>query len=76
MLVAFPLLCYAATGLYLLGEEKAIFNEMSSDIYDTANQVSTLVLNADRDMYQSYAAYLQLESGVLNKDQMISAKKN
>ncbi|MBH5316871.1 HAMP domain-containing protein [Paenibacillus sp. GSMTC-2017] len=75
LLVAFPLLCFALASLYLLSEEKEVFEELSSSIYETSNQVSMLVLNADRDMYQSYSAYLQLESGVLNKTQFETAKK-
>jgi methyl-accepting chemotaxis protein len=67
LLAIVPLFFYAGTGLYLLGEQRSIFNDMKGEIYETSNQVDTLVLNADRDMYQAYQAYLKIESGTLDQ---------
>ncbi|MFD0960276.1 methyl-accepting chemotaxis protein [Paenibacillus chungangensis] len=63
MLAMVPILVYLFTGLYLLGENRAIFVQMSSSIYESTAKVESLILNADRDMYQAYVAYLRLESG-------------
>lgn len=62
-----PLMFYAFTGLYLLNEQWRVLNDMTDRIYETSNQVDTLVLNADRDMYQAYQAYLRVESGTLDQ---------
>ncbi|WP_139997993.1 methyl-accepting chemotaxis protein [Paenibacillus paridis] len=76
MLAVLPLLCYAGTGFYLLGEQRSVFTEMKHDIYMTSNQVDTLVLNADRDMYQAFQAYLKIESGTLNGAETEAEKKD
>jgi methyl-accepting chemotaxis protein len=67
LLAIVPLVCFAFTGLYLLGEQRAVFDEMKEQIYGTTNKVDTLILNADRDMYQAYQAYLRVESGSLDQ---------
>lgn len=66
LLAAVPLLFYAGTGLYLIGEQRAVFNEMKTELVDSFIEVETLVLNADRDMYQAKLSYLLLESGELD----------
>lgn len=75
LLVAIPLLLNAVTALYSLSEQKKMFQEMTADIYEKASKVDTLILNADRDMYQSYVAYLQLETGKLKGDGIDAAKE-
>jgi len=67
MLSLVPLLLYAFTALYLLKEQRFVLDDMTDRIYETSNQVDTLVLNADRDMYQAYQAYLRVESGTLDQ---------
>lgn len=74
LLAIVPLALYAFTGLYLLGEQRSILVEMSDQIYETSNKVDTLVLNADRDMYQAYQAYLKVESGTLDQAQADAAR--
>lgn len=66
LLAAVPLALYVLTSLYLLDHQSKNFDELKHEIYDTASRVNTLVLNADRDMYQAYTAYLKVESGALN----------
>ncbi|WP_419872902.1 methyl-accepting chemotaxis protein [Candidatus Pristimantibacillus sp. PTI5] len=75
MLSIMPLAFYAFTGLYMLGEQRAILEEMTEQIYATTNKVDTLILNADRDMYQAYQAYLKVESGSLDKVSADSARE-
>ncbi|MDQ0059434.1 methyl-accepting chemotaxis protein [Paenibacillus harenae] len=66
LLAAVPLALYVFTSIYLLDQQKNNFEEMKHSIYETASKANTLVLNADRDMYQSYTAYLRVESGTLD----------
>jgi methyl-accepting chemotaxis protein len=68
ILAALPLFFYTMTGLLLLGEQRKVFDEMKSSIHETSNQVSRLLLNADRDLYQANAAYILIESGALQGD--------
>lgn len=62
-----PLFCYVFTGFYLLNEKRAMIEEMTDQIYKTTNKVDSLILNADRDMYQAFQAYLKVESGTLDQ---------
>lgn len=57
---AIPLLFYVVTNLVMLWEYNSLYKTMSTEIYEVANQVSGNVLNADRDMYQAYTAYMKL----------------
>lgn len=66
LLAAVPLMFYAGTSLYLLGEQKAVYDEMKTDVLDKMSSMNTLILNADRDMYQADMAYLLLETGKLD----------
>ncbi|MDQ6420909.1 HAMP domain-containing methyl-accepting chemotaxis protein [Paenibacillus sp. LHD-117] len=75
ILAAIPLLFYTFTGLYLLGEQRKVFDDLSSSIYETTNQANTFLLNADRDLYQSYMAYALMESGELDAAAFAAAKE-
>lgn len=57
-----PLILFATTSIYLLQLNSSNINMLTSALYDTSNRATTLVLNADRDMYQAYSAYQQLQS--------------
>ncbi|REK76276.1 methyl-accepting chemotaxis protein [Paenibacillus paeoniae] len=74
LLAVLPLLVYALSVLYVLGEQRKTFDILSEEIYETANQVESLILNADRDMYQAYVAYLKIESGKLEHERFVSAQ--
>lgn len=75
LLALIPLLFYAVTGYYLLGQQQNVFTEMKEEIYETSNKVDKLVLNADRDMYQAYQAYLKIESGTLDQSEVDAARE-
>ncbi|CAM4508199.1 methyl-accepting chemotaxis protein [Paenibacillus endophyticus] len=75
MLSIIPLAFYAYTGLYLLGEERSLLDQMTEGIYETSSRVDSLILNADRDMYQAYQAYLQIESGTLDQASADAARE-
>lgn len=67
LLAVVPLFFYVCTGFYLLSEQRSMLEEMSDQIYETTNKVDSLILNADRDMYQAFQAYLKVESGTLDQ---------
>ncbi|OMF22747.1 hypothetical protein BK133_25495 [Paenibacillus sp. FSL H8-0548] len=75
LLALIPLFFYAVSGFYLLGQQRSVFTEMKEEIYETTNQVDKLVLNADRDMYQAYQAYLKIESGTLDQPEADAARE-
>ncbi|WP_239618777.1 methyl-accepting chemotaxis protein [Cohnella mopanensis] len=63
-----PLVLFATTAIYLLGLNTSNINKLTNVLYETSNRSSNLVLNADRDMYQAYSAYLQLASPYFSAD--------
>lgn len=75
LLAAIPLIAYVLSSLYYLNGQQQIVHTMTEEIYDTSNQVNSLILNADRDMYQAYQAYLKVESGTLNTAETDEARK-
>lgn len=68
LLAAVPLALYVITCLYMLDQQRNNFDQMKLEVYDTAGKANSLVLNADRDMYQAYSAYLRIESGMLDAE--------
>lgn len=74
LLAFIPLGFYMFTGLHLLKENNSTFKEMSNELYETSNEVNTLILNADRDMYQAYLAFLKVESGTLDQAEADAAR--
>ncbi|OBR64963.1 hypothetical protein A7K91_05155 [Paenibacillus oryzae] len=73
---AIPIFCYAVSSIVLLGQQRDMYNTMARDIYNIATQVNSFVLNGDRDMYQSYSAYLELASGQLEQADRERAKND
>lgn len=53
-----PLVLFAGTSVFLLKVQSNTIDEFTESLYDSGSQVSSLVLNADRDMYQAYSDYL------------------
>lgn len=66
LILLIPLLLFAAASLYLLNQNATSIKRMSDSLYDTAYQASSLVLNADRDMYQSLVAYQSIHGSIGN----------
>lgn len=62
ILLFVPLLLFAATAVYLLQLNSSNINKLTNVLYVTTNRSITLVLNADRDMYQAYSAYQRSQS--------------
>lgn len=66
MLLVIPSLLYVLTSLYLLNQNRNDTGSLSTSLYDVTNKSASLVLNADRDMYQALTAYELLVSGSLS----------
>ncbi|WP_020615639.1 methyl-accepting chemotaxis protein [Paenibacillus daejeonensis] len=75
LLSVIPLLFYIATSAFLLHQQRQLYDVMTEEVNKISTEVQTLVLNADRDLYQAYVAYLRLESGQLNNNQLLSARE-
>ncbi|WP_165279874.1 methyl-accepting chemotaxis protein [Paenibacillus protaetiae] len=67
---------YAFSSFYLLSVQSDNVNKMKTSIYDISYQVDTLVLNADRDMYQALVAYSNLAAGQFNGSSKEQELKN
>ncbi|MFC4597395.1 methyl-accepting chemotaxis protein [Cohnella hongkongensis] len=57
-----PLVLFAATAVYLMEMNSSNTQKLKESLYSVTNRATALVLNADRDMYQTLAAYHQLSS--------------
>ncbi|QMV43272.1 methyl-accepting chemotaxis protein [Cohnella cholangitidis] len=63
-----PLVLFAMTAVYLLNLNSSNIDKLTEVLYETSNRSTTLVLNADRDMYQAYSAYQKLTSPYLSPE--------
>ncbi|MEW9699955.1 methyl-accepting chemotaxis protein [Paenibacillus sp. SI8] len=68
LLLLVPSLLFAVTSVYLLQLNEANTSKLASSLYETTDKSTSLILNADRDMYQALAAYQLLVSGTLNAE--------
>ncbi len=66
LLLLIPSLMYVLTSFYLLNQNKHDIGSLSTSLYEVTNKSTSLVLNADRDMYQALTAYQLLVSGSLS----------
>ncbi|MBO9600790.1 MAG: methyl-accepting chemotaxis protein [Cohnella sp.] len=71
-----PLVLFACAALYLININSKTIDDFSENLYESGSQVSTLVLNADRDMYQAYNAYLIVVSPSSDAKQKEAAIKD
>lgn len=69
LLLLVPSLLYVLTSFSLLDQNQNDTGSLSTSLYDVTNKSTSLVLNADRDMYQALTAYQLLVSGSLSADQ-------
>ncbi len=69
LLLLIPSLMYVLTSLFLLNQNQNDTGSLSTSLYDVTNKSTSLVLNADRDMYQALTAYQLLVSGALSADE-------
>ncbi|MFC5467300.1 methyl-accepting chemotaxis protein [Cohnella suwonensis] len=76
LMLIVPLLLFAGTAIYLLRLNTANINDLSDALYGTGNQSSTLVLNADRDMYQALTDYLVVQSNSFDQQEKDAAYKD
>ncbi|WP_027085152.1 methyl-accepting chemotaxis protein [Cohnella panacarvi] len=71
-----PLVLFACAALYLVKLNSDTIDDFSKNLYESGSQVSTLVLNADRDMYQAYSDYLIVVSPITDAKQKETAMKD
>ncbi|QTH43698.1 HAMP domain-containing protein [Cohnella sp. LGH] len=74
VLLLVPLVLFAAAGIYLLQLNASNINKLDNVLYATSTRSLTLVLNADRDMYQALTAYQQLSSAFVSPEDKEKAK--
>ncbi|OCT11108.1 hypothetical protein A8709_05305 [Paenibacillus pectinilyticus] len=75
LLLLIPSLLYAGTSMYLLQQDKSDTEQLTSSLYETAEKSTSLILNADRDMYQALTAYQLVVSGTLSADEKATQLK-
>ncbi|WNR43861.1 methyl-accepting chemotaxis protein [Paenibacillus roseipurpureus] len=75
LLVLIPSLLYVGTSVYLLQINQSTTDTLTSSLYETTEKSTSLILNADRDMYQALTAYQLLVSGTLSGDEKASQLK-
>jgi methyl-accepting chemotaxis protein len=66
VLFLMPLLLLVGTSFFLLRLNDTNVKDLTSSLYETTEQSTSLILNADRDMYQGLLAYQLVASGTLN----------
>lgn len=75
LLLLIPSLLYLGTSVYLLQINKTTTDELTSSLYETTEKSTSLILNADRDMYQALTAYQLLVSGMLTAEEKTAQLK-
>ncbi|MCQ6558231.1 methyl-accepting chemotaxis protein [Paenibacillus mendelii] len=68
ILISFPVALYVFSSVYWINRYETDVKLLSKTLFETTNKVSTLVLNGDRDMYQSLTAFQFVESGLLDEE--------
>lgn len=75
LLLLIPSLLYLGSSVYLLQVNKSNMDTLSSSLYETTEKSVSLILNADRDMYQALNAYQLLVSGTLTAEEKTNQLK-
>lgn len=75
LLISIPILMYAGSNVYILSKYDADMTSANA-LFAKTNDITTNVLNADRDLYQSLSAYQLLKSGGLSQEQAASAQED
>ncbi|MFB9325393.1 methyl-accepting chemotaxis protein [Paenibacillus aurantiacus] len=75
LLISIPILMYAGSNVYILSKYDADMSSANT-LFEKTNDITTNVLNADRDLYQSLSAFQLLKSGGLSQEQAASAQED
>lgn len=75
LLLLIPSLLYLGTSVYLLQQNKSNTDILTTHLYETTEKSTSLILNADRDMYQALTGYQLLVSGTLNAEEKTAQLK-
>ncbi|NEW07111.1 methyl-accepting chemotaxis protein [Paenibacillus sp. SYP-B3998] len=69
LLLLLPSLLFLLTSVYLTQQNDSNVDKLKTSLYETTDKSTSLILNADRDMYQGLTAYQLLVSGTLNAEE-------
>lgn len=75
ILLLVPLFLFAVTAVILLQTNSSNVDKLKTVLHDTSNQSMSLILNADRDMYQAYSAYQQFRSRFASAEDKLKAQE-
>ncbi|TYP77925.1 methyl-accepting chemotaxis protein [Paenibacillus methanolicus] len=75
LLMSLPILMYAGSNVYILSKYGADMSNANA-LFEQTNEITTNVLNADRDLYQSLSAYQLLKSGGMSQDRASLAQED
>ncbi|SDX86844.1 methyl-accepting chemotaxis protein [Paenibacillus sp. CF384] len=75
-LLAIPLLLFVVVCLYLIQRNNADLSHMKTMMYDVSAQTTSLILNADRDMYQAQIAYQTIGNSQLSGAELQQQKQD
>ncbi|UJF34281.1 methyl-accepting chemotaxis protein [Paenibacillus hexagrammi] len=64
LILLVPCMLYLGSSIYFIKMNATNIDDLAESLYGTTGQSTTLILNADRDMYQAMTAYQQVASGV------------
>ena len=76
LLILIPSLMYVGSSVYFVQQNNSIVDQLTSSLYETTGQSTSLILNADRDMYQALSAYQLLTLGALGADEQSTQLKD
>ncbi|AZN39089.1 methyl-accepting chemotaxis protein [Paenibacillus albus] len=69
-LLLIPLVLLIIICLYLIQRNNTNLDDMKTSMYDVTDQSTSLILNADRDMYQALVAYQSIGTGHLTDEEL------
>lgn len=69
-LLIIPLVLFIIICLYLIQKNNTNLDAMKTSMYDVTDQSTSLILNADRDMYQALVAYQSIGAGQLTDEEL------
>ncbi|WP_176220778.1 methyl-accepting chemotaxis protein [Cohnella massiliensis] len=69
LIIVLPILFFALSVIFLINMNSSNIEKLKTTLYETSYQVTSHVLNADRDMYQALDAYNRLQAEALSEEE-------